>query len=94
MNLPRNLLVNLFDNCFLIVDRVEAIAYCERRRNIAPAVYNKSKLRERRRRRNRGRRNANLDVIATLETVPVTPGPENQSRDNFSGSFQFFSVWI
>lgn len=54
------------------VNHTQAIAYCKRRRNIAPAVYNSSKLREPKRRHRRHRHNR------------TSPGREARAVDNTS----------
>lgn len=83
-----NLLINLFTYCFNIVDLSEAVAYCQRRRNIPPALYNPSKLRQSRRQRRRHPHTVDLTTPATTSVAETTPGSENRFQDNFLGNLQ------
>lgn len=70
---------------FLIVDHAEAIAYSERRRNIGPAVYNRSRLRNRRNHRRRVQ-------IAQSEGLAVSPGSNDETRENNLGKLRYFQL--
>lgn len=69
------------------VNQTDAIAYSERRRNIGPAVYNRSRLRKSQRRQNP--RPQNLQQNSSM-----SPGLQDQIHNDIMGKFKIMFISI